>query len=382
MLKEFLAENESEILKLTEGKTLELSGVRPTSVQLKQGLPIFFKQLLSVLAAEAAGTDEKNEIDKPALIKAANESDEPALAKASLHPQDAKMAVEAGIQGKELFRLGYTFSHVVHAYGSMCQAITQIATEKKATITPAEFNNLNRCLDVAIAGAVTEYQSVHNTHEKGLQIKHLGFLAHELRNSLSIVTTSLQLIQRGTVGFGGSTAEVLNNGLKNMAELIDRSLAEVRLSVDPAVHRESVNLLRLVDQISVTAGIDARARKQTLEINIHPELVVEVDKQLIYSSIYNLIQNALKYTHVGGTIKISAETLNKDIVLQIEDECGGLSHPTVDLFKAFEQQNENRQGLGLGLTIAQRAVELNHGTISVTNLPGHGCVFKITLPSV
>jgi signal transduction histidine kinase len=74
--------------------------------------------------------------------------------------------------------------------------------------------------------------------------------------------------------------------------------------------------------------------------------------------------------------------LSKEIVIKIEDECGGLSHPTVDLFKAFEQQNENRQGLGLGLTIAQRAVELNNGKISVTNLPGRGCEFTITLPSV
>jgi signal transduction histidine kinase len=136
-----------------------------------------------------------------------------------------------------------------------------------------------------------------------------------------------------------------------------------------------------VDQIGVTAGIDARARKQTLEIDINPEVVVAVDQQLIYSALYNLIQNALKYTHVGGTVKISAEALDKEIAIKIEDECGGLSDPTVDLFKAFEQQNENRQGLGLGLTIAQRAVELNHGTISVTNLPGYGCVFKITLPS-
>jgi signal transduction histidine kinase len=267
MLREFLIDNEKEVLKLTESKTLELSGVRPTSVKLKEGLPIFFKQLLSVLAAEAAGTAEVNKIDGPALVKAANESDEPAIAKASLHPQDAKMAMEAGFQGKELFRLGYTLSHVVHAYGSMCQAITQIATEKKTTITPAEFNDLNRCLDVAIAGAVTEYQSVHNTHEKGLQIKHLGFLAHELRNSLSIVTTSLQLIQRGTVGFGGSTAEVLNNSLKNMAELIDRSLAEVRLSVDPVVHLESVNLLRLVDQCD---GRDLCEGKKTNPGDQHP----------------------------------------------------------------------------------------------------------------
>ena len=53
---------------------------------------------------------------------------------------------------------------------------------------------------------------------------------------------------------------------------------------------------------------------------------------------------------------------------------------TGDLFKPFEQQHQNREGLGLGLTIAQRAIALNDGTIDVRNLPGHGCIFRISLP--
>jgi C4-dicarboxylate-specific signal transduction histidine kinase len=65
----------------------------------------------------------------------------------------------------------------------------------------------------------------------------------------------------------------------------------------------------------------------------------------------------------------------------VEDECGGLApNAETDLFKPFEQQNANRKGLGLGLTIAQRAIALNHGTIKVQNLPERGCIFKITLP--
>lgn len=153
----------------------------------------------------------------------------------------------------------------------------------------------------------------------------------------------------------GNTGQVLDRGLKQMEELIDRSLTEVRLRVEPKVELESVNLLLLVDQIVLTAGIEARSKNQTLKIQIDPKLVIEADRQLIYPAISNLMQNAIKYTHKGGEIQIRSIPEGKNIVIEVEDECGGLTNTKVNLFKAFEQQSENRTGVGLGLTIAQRA---------------------------
>lgn len=69
-------------------------------------------------------------------------------------------------------------------------------------------------------------------------------------------------------------------------------------------------------------------------------------------------------------------------MIEVEDECGGLlTTNAAELFKPFEQQHANKQGLGLGLTIAQKAIELNLGTIKAKNLPGKGCIFTITLPN-
>jgi signal transduction histidine kinase len=291
------------------------------------------------------------------------------------------LAKAAGQHGEELLRLGYTLTHVVHAYGAMCQSITELATMKKTVITAGEFHDLNRCLDIAIAGAVTQFQAHRNSQNINREVEHLGFLAHELRNALTSVNISLQLIKTGTVGFGGSTALVLDRGLKRIEDLIDRSLTEVRLRVDPKVHPESGSLLQLVEQIVLTAEVEARLRNQTLKTNIDPALIFEADHQLFYSALSNLIQNALKYTPRGGKIQIRGDLVGRNLVVEVEDECGGLSpEMAVDLFKPFEQRNADRRGLGLGLTIAQRAIALNHGAIDVTNLPGKGCVFKITLP--
>jgi len=380
MLHEFLMKNEKEILDMTEKKARDLADGGPTSDQLKLGIPIFYQQLMNVLES-GQKQPTKHSADKNGMARAARDSNEPAMSVASGHRNEVEVAESAGRHGVELLRLGYTLSHVVHAYGAMCQSITELATTKKANITPKEFHDLNHCLDVAMAGAVTEYASRQTFNESTREIQHLGFLAHELRNSLNTVVMSYELIKDGSVTPRGSTGQLLENGLKRLDHLIDRSLTEVRMRVDPKIVVEPTYLIQVVDQIALTARIEARLRRQTLEVRIDPNLIVEVDQQLLHSAVSNLIQNALKYTHDDGKIQVRGSLVGEKIVIEVEDECGGLApNAETELFKAFEQQNENRTGLGLGLTIAQRAIALNQGTIAAQNLPGKGCIFKIILP--
>ena len=380
LLHDFLLKNKAEILDLTEEKTLELAGARASSDQLKQGLPIFFQQLLGILLLERPATTQ-HAPSKRGATKGANEADEPAMAMAAGKPEEAEVAESAALHGIEMLRLGYTLSHVVHAYGAMCQSITEVAEKKNFHIDVSGFHDLNQCLDVAIAGAVTEYQKLRDTQETDREDKHLGFLTHEMRNALTSATISLQLIEKGSVGIAGSTGMVLAKSLKRMQELIDRSLTDIRLRVDPEVHMESGHLLVIADQILVTAGMEAQSKKQKIKLKIDPNLVIDADQQAFHSALSNLIQNAIKFTREGGTFQVRGSVDEEHVVVEVEDECGGLPpHTATDLFKAFAQKNENRTGLGLGLTIAQRAIELNHGTVEVRNLAGKGCVFKITLP--
>ena len=371
MLYQFLQDNQEEVLSLTQKKTLELAGNRPSSTQLELGLPLFFEQLLDVLLMERHEYHaDRLSGETLSLIESVGRSSESELSKT------------AEGHGVELLRLGYTLSHVVHAYGSICQAITELATIKNIKISPSEFHDLNRCLDIAIAGAVMGFANNHKRQEVSREVEHLGFLAHELRNALTSVNIAFQLIKKGTVGTGGSTAQIMDRGLQRIEYLINRSLTEVRMRVDSKVVIETGYLLQLVDQIVATASQEANFKNQILEIKIDPMIIIEADQQLFYSAISNLIQNAIKYTRIGGKIQVRGYILEKNIVVDVEDECGGLltKHAT-DLFKPFEQQNQNKQGLGLGLTIAQKAVELNHGSIGAKNLPGKGCIFTITLPS-
>ncbi len=365
---------------MTEKKARDLAEGGPNSDLLRKGLPIFYKQLIDVLQLEQS-IHPKYKIDKKGMAQAARDADEPAMSAASGRSDEVVVADTAGLHGIELLRLGYTLSHVVHAYGAMCQSITELATKKKAPITTTEFHDLNQCLDVAMAGAVTAYAFQKNSNESTREVEHLGSLAHESRNALNTTVMAFDLVKDGTVTPRGSTGQMVDKGLKRLNELIDRSLTEVRLKVDPKIIVESRNLSLLVDQIALTAKIEAQSKQQILETRIDPSLNVEADQQLFHSAVSNLIQNALKYTRVGGKIQIRGHLIGDNIVVEVEDECGGLApNAETELFKPFVQQNENRKGLGLGLTIAQRAVLLNHGTIQVQNLPEKGCILKITLP--
>lgn len=385
-LRDFLLENKEEILILTEGKTRELAGERASSDELRQGLPIFFQQLVGILLMDrpsaASAREEKSAAGddggESAAAKGAGESDESAIAMAAGKPEDA-----AALHGTEMLRLGYTLSHVVHGYGAMCQSITELAERKHVSIAAAGFRDLNQCLDVAIAGAVTQYQKLHDTDERSREDQHLGFLTHELRNALTTATISFQLLRRGTVGFGGNTAQVLERSFKRMEDLIDRSLTDIRLRVDPKIHVEPAFLRVIVDQILATAEIEARKKHQRIDVRIDPALVVEADQQAFHSALSNLVQNAIKYTRDGGLIQVRGARVGENVEVEVEDECGGLPPDAAKgLFEAFEQRHEDRTGLGLGLAIARRAITLNHGTIALRNLEGRGCVFKIALPRI
>jgi signal transduction histidine kinase len=351
VLHDFLEKHKKEILLLSEQKTLILAGLLGGSEQLKLGLPLFYEQLIKVL--------EK---------------------KLSSNPPE-ELLIAAAEHGKEFLRLGYTLSHVVHAYGAMCQAITELATIKNANISPYEFNILNGCLDVAIAAAVSEFQFRSVEASEAREVQHLGFLAHELRNSLSSATLAQDMIKAGLVGTSGSTAAVLEANLSRMRHLIDRSLSEVRMRAEVDIFVVKFHLSILIDQILITAKLDADKKKQSLHCDVDLGIEIENDRQFLLSAIGNLVQNAIKYSKVGAKIWLRGKTSGDRVLIVIEDECGGLDPDKIDtLFEPYEQANKDRSGLGLGLAVTQRAVDLCQGKITVHNKPGYGCAMTIDIP--
>jgi signal transduction histidine kinase len=94
-----------------------------------------------------------------------------------------------------------------------------------------------------------------------------------------------------------------------------------------------------------------------------------------------LVQNAFKFTHERTEVTVSTYAVAGSIYIAVKDHCGGLAtNDTEQLFKPFAQYGKDQTGLGLGLSVARHHVESMGGTLSVSDIPGEGCIFTVSLP--
>jgi signal transduction histidine kinase len=355
MLSDFLADHREAIVALARGKVCLRPAPRATSSDLETGVPLFLEQLIATLRLEESPSESRS---------------------------DRQIGLSAAQHGKKLHEIGFTASQVVHDYGDVCQAITELAVELDAPITGSEFHTLNRCLDEAMAEAVSGFERQRELLSSEGETERLGFFVHELRNLLSNSMLAFDILKGGSVGTAGSTSAMLSRSLSRMRDLIDRSLAEVVLRQEIA-RRELVSLSEFIEEIEVAATIEAKARGLQLSVMTVPQGVsINVDRWLVAAAIANLLQNAFKFTRPAGHVVLRTHASVDRVFVAIEDECGGLLGEPEELFAPFQQRDKDRSGLGLGLSIARRAVSANGGTILVRNVPGHGCVFTVELPRV
>lgn len=296
------------------------------------------------------------------------------------------IATTAVLHGRDRRVQGLTVSQVVHDYGDVCQSITELAVETNAPIGTEDFRLLNGCLDVAIAGAVTQYGRDRNqaTLESGMlhENERLGFFAHELRNLIQTALFAFEVVKAGEVGASGNTGAVLQRSLISARDLIARSLAEVRLT-QGVRHPEPFLVSGLVDEVVEGARYAAVAQGIVLEVaEVDPAAAVEADRQMLSAVVTNLIQNAIKFTRPHTTVTVRVGLGAERVLIEVHDECGGLPGPPdgSELFRPFEQRGADRTGVGLGLAFARWAVEANHGRIYARSISRHGCVFTVDLP--
>jgi signal transduction histidine kinase len=287
----------------------------------------------------------------------------------------------AASHGAMLFEQGLTIEQVVHDYGHVCQAITGLAVERKAAIASEDFQTLNLCLDDAIAGAAAAYGHQRERAITDEGTERLGVLAHEMRNLLNTALMSFESIKAGVVAPGGSTSAMLERSLMGLLTLIDRSMAEVRLDAGMQ-NLERVPVWEVLTEVQIGASMVARKRGlQFVVTSVDHAVIVEADRQTLCAAVANLVQNALKFTRRGTTVTLRASATTSRVLIEIEDECGGLPPGDAeDLLQPFSQQGRDRTGLGLGLSICVKAVKAIGGELHIENLPGKGCIFTIDLP--
>ena len=366
----FLRNNRSELIARCMHKVAQRPKRAATAAQLSNGVPLFLDQLTRTLEAE-----EADQAAESVRISGPSGGDSLAL---------SEMGVSATAHGKELLKLGFTVDQVVHDYGDLCQAITDLAFERDAPFSIDEFRTLNRCLDNAIADAVTEFSfqrdaTIAREHEAAAN-ERIGFLVHELRNALGTATLAVAALELGNMTMGGATGAVLKRALGSLTELVNRSIAEVRSNVPGQRHILSV--ASLIADAETAGHLVALAAGCPFAVPaVDPDLVIRANRGLLLAALANLLQNAFKFTHSRTEVTLKAYAFGEEVLIEVRDNCGGLPVGSAEkMFTPFSQRSEDKSGLGLGLSIARQSVEADGGTLSVRDLPGIGCVFIISLP--
>ena len=353
MLFEFITLNRNEIITRCRAKVATRSIPPPSEAEINHGVPLFLDQLVEML--ESGGTT-------------------------------LEMDRSAGQHGHDLLLKGFTVSQVVHDYGDVCQTITELAMETNAPISTGDFQTLNRCLDEAIASAVTMYtresQQSHSDKATDRDNERVGFLVHEMRNLVNTAVVAFEVLKSGNVAVGGSTGAVLNRTLMGLRDLIAGSLEDIR-STSAVKNRKRILVSAFIAEIGAAAALEADARGLKLIVApVQEELSVEADRQILAAVVGNLLQNAFKFTRSYSAVTLRVHASADRVLIEVQDECGGLpgEGEGKQLVASFEQRGADRTGLGIGLTFSRWGAEANGGRLYARNLPGTGCVFTVDLP--
>lgn len=372
MMSSFLRNNRAELISRCIEKVSRRLKRTATTEQLKNGIPMFLDQLTQTLEAEDA-----NEVGEGIRISGKSGGDCTSL---------SEVGISATAHGRMLLQLGYSVDQVVHDYGDLCQAITDLAFERDAPFSIDEFRTLNRCLDNAIADAVTEFSFERDAslaiQQSSDANERLGFLMHELRNSLGSATLAVGALEVGNLHITGSTGAVLKRSIAAMAGIIDRSLQEVRSKNGAISEKELFSLAEFIAEAKGAAELSAKSHGCGFNIKpVNAMLALDANRELLLAALANLLNNAFKFTHHHTLVTLSAYEFGNRILIDVADNCGGLPPGNAEkMFVPFMQSSGNRSGLGLGLSIARQSIEADGGVLTVQDVPSVGCIFTINLP--
>jgi hypothetical protein len=222
-LQDFIETNRGKLLSLTRGKVAKRTGLaRSSDAEEQNGVPVLLGQLCQALVKEARQSPAQQAPPDP--------------------PTNPNIEESATSRGRDMLGLGLSIDEVVHGYGDVCQAVTELAVDLNEPITVAEFHTLNRCLDNAIASAVSAWSKERETDLSATGGQGRGSVNERLRSLLTDAIVVFDLLQGGKIAAGGSSGKMLGRSLAEMRALLDTTLPELRLGAGaPASHRANGN---------------------------------------------------------------------------------------------------------------------------------------------
>jgi PAS domain S-box-containing protein len=300
----------------------------------------------------------------------------------AVHPQDAQPTVDAWNDAVAR-RVPFRFEHRVRRH----DGVWRYFSIRSVPILDA-------------AGQITEWVGVHTdiTAQRAAirelqeadqrKDEFLATLAHELRNPLAPIRNAARLLKADSPPATQAKArDIIERQSAQMARLLDDLLDVSRITrglVDLRI--EVLDLREIIEDVVLANRPLIERLHHELVLRVPPEpLVIAGDPIRMNQVIGNLIQNAVKYTNPSGHIQIDAALDRDAVVLRVTDSGIGIAPESLgrvfELFAQVHSPERGRSGLGIGLAVVKRIVELHGGTVVALSAGlGHGTCFKVTLP--
>ncbi len=221
--------------------------------------------------------------------------------------------------------------------------------------------------------------------------KLLSIITHDLKNTFNTILGFSELLLNNSLEYTKEEQEkfisIINTSAKNTHNLLQNMLTWSRLqtgqmSIKPVV----VNLSKLTDEVfSVLSAASARKEVGLIK-EINDDLSVSADLNMIEIVVRNLLNNAIKYSHNGGEVRISAEAGNGHTLITVSDNGTGMDKKTLNsLFKIGETKSKDgtvgESGTGMGLILCKEFIEKHNGLIWAESESGTGSKFSFTIPN-
>ena len=238
--------------------------------------------------------------------------------------------------------------------------------------------------ELAELGQNFDYMTVRISQLLNAQKRLLHDVSHELRSPLARMQAAIGLAQQSP----DKTAKMLDR-VERESERIDHLIGELlnlsRLE-NPTTENDDRQLFDLTEMlldIIEDARFEAQNKHIQITHNAFEQINVFARPELIHSAIENVLRNAIKYSPENGVIQLTTEKLSHHWQITIEDQGPGIAEQDLQqVFQPFFRSRDNHQqnGIGLGLTIAHRAIEIHGGEIIAANRPEGGLNISILLP--
>jgi len=222
------------------------------------------------------------------------------------------------------------------------------------------------------------------------QQRLLHDISHELRSPLARLKIALELAREGDGAEAAWALDRIEREADRLNDLIGQLLTLARLESDsPVKGSEQVDLKRLIDEIVIDADFEARSRNRAVSVIASRDCSIDGNKMLLHSAIENVVRNAVSYTAEGTEVEVSlrceGDGEDRQAVISVLDQGAGVPQAALaEIFRPFYRVADARDrqtgGIGLGLSISQRAVEIHGGTVRASNAPGGGLLVELLLP--